>query len=254
MWQDNKKNILTLGVMTVVALVFYFFWLGPVWKDITSTRQEQSKLRTEISQHSSRGGFYGQESIRNIKTENQELAQKLNNLKDRVHFRVSPKYSALGGSGQPGQNLLIDFHQRLQELQKDLQKKSVAGNIELPSSLGFPTSNIQPEIIPDYFEKLDLVEQVVTLALESGCRKILKVGPANLFPELAGGGLVQNEWCNKNMVGLEAIGPFAAVVKFLQALQSDRRILPVERIILTNDNQSVDSVQVKILVSGIKIK
>lgn len=250
MWEEHKKFIIGIGGTAIGLLLFYLMVLSPIWEETVGLREKQAGLRLNIKKQSQRGFFQSQTGLKNLRDEHERLTKKLNGLKNRVNFRVTPEY-ALAMSGS---DMLIDFHQNLQETRQRLKKMAIGKGVVMPASLGFPQADIQSTAIPTYFEKLDMMNQLVPLALESGCREILKVGWEKDFPELVSGVIEEKKLFSKNMIGLEAKGSFSAVTRFIYALQTAPRLLPIERISVTNENPEVDSVNIKVLVSGIKIK
>lgn len=250
LWEEYKKFILGIIGAIVFLALYNTVILAPLRSDTEDMKTRQKEIREEIVSKIETGRFRGSKSVRNVLEETKRYEKKLVELNERLEFKVEKDY--LIDPADP--NLLINFRSLVEQVQRRLSRQGANQGIIIPRSLGFPESDISTAALPEYFQQLDIMEQVVELALDIRCRQILEIGPAENFSDFLGDVPLDNEFIKRNVIVIKTNADFDTTIKFIRTLQEAPRFLSLIRVSLKNDNPESDSLSAIIALAGLEIK
>lgn len=244
-WEEHKKFIIvTVGVVLVFLLV-YLIIIAPARRATAEAKSQSELVKKEIDSIIGSGEVKEAKSIENLERERERLAKKLSELKQRMIFKPEPVYL---GKGK------IEFYKLLQESQRRLAKLATSKGITMPTSFGFPTGDIPVENLPRYFERLDIIVQVIDLAIACDLTDILSVGQEQDIHNFLPGVNLANDFTKYETVVIKLQGSFKSISDFLYKLLVAPRFLSLIRVSLENDDPNVDSIKLTLAVGGLKTR
>ncbi|MFH1231248.1 MAG: hypothetical protein V1709_07095 [Planctomycetota bacterium] len=244
--KEKKFVLFVIGVLILVFAVYYLF-IAPNQRETIRLKAEQATIRLEIENRVKKGDFIAEKSIQNAAEELKFMENRYATLKDRINFKPLPGYQLPGSK-----DLIVNFQTLLKEAQKRMEKKAAQKGIPIPSKLEFPLTN---DKIVLYYEKLDMIEQLVNLVMDSNCQKIISFGVTESdfkdFSDIKE--IMKTNSCTKNMVFIKINGSFNSIMKFVNLLKNAGRFIALEKAIIENTNPDSDKITATFIIAGVKL-
>ncbi|MBI4712680.1 MAG: hypothetical protein HY762_05200 [Planctomycetes bacterium] len=249
---EHKNELMVIGGCGALFLAVYYLVLAPFHQEANELKEQQAKTIKTIETDFRSGNIRDRKDIANITDELKYVDGKLSQLKERVTFRLRPDYQLPAEK----RDWLITLQSRLKSLQKRTENTAAARGIKLPA-LEFQFNEAQDLSL--YFEELDVIDQLLSAAIESGCSEVLAVGTAS---EIGPGGKgfhkhnTADAAAGKNLVPIKIKGTFESLMRLVHMIQSPEqasgRFLALESVVLESDQPDVDTMTGTIIVSGVK--
>jgi hypothetical protein len=239
-WAENKRFLVTVGIG---AAVFFAGWgaidayLG---SELTTQRARKSRIDSDL-----RAGMYTAADLDKAEQQNQALLAACEALRKNVEFVARPEFRIESGMAATSRYFSV-----IERTRDDLEQRCSRAGFALPNLLGMPQLPPTKEVeLARYLEALDAVEQVVGLAIESGCRRVDEI-KVKLDPRLVGGRVIED--AEKTLVEIRMTGESLPLTRLLVALQdaSKGRVLPVEQVSVEPARvKSADEVKMELVLS-----
>lgn len=249
--KEKKFVLFVIGTLILVFAVYYLFVI-PNQEETVKLQEEQSKIRLEIENKVKKGDFIAEKSIQNADEELKFIENRCSTLKNKVNFKSLPGYQI---PDVKSSELTVYFQTLLKDVQKRIEKKAAQKGIPLPSKFEFPLTNVVSDKIFLYYEKLDIIEQLVNLVMDSNCQKIISFGVTesdfkdyDIKETVTKTGSV-----TKNMVSIKINGTFDSIMKFVNLLKNAERFVVLEKAIIENINRDSDNIMATFIVAGVKL-
>jgi hypothetical protein len=176
-------------------------------------------------------------------------------LRNRITFTPLPGYEI--PAIQRPDELVVNFQSLLKETQKRMEKNAAQKGIPIPAKIEFPLSKAAAEAVRLYYERLDILEQLVNMAMDSNCLKIMEWGVSENdfrefreFRELN----FKSSAGSKNLVLIKINGTFDSIVRFVSRLRTAERFLCLEKMALNSGGPDLDNVTAAFIVAGLKLE
>ncbi|MDI6733355.1 MAG: hypothetical protein QME51_05070 [Planctomycetota bacterium] len=251
---EHKKFVTFVVLAAILILIEYLFFIAGTLGETNILREEQQKLQSEIERKVRKGQFLSDRSILNAEEELKFLQNRYNLLRNKIHFKPSSAYQ-IPAIKRPG-DLIVNFQSLLKDTIKRMEKMAAQRGVSVPAKLDLPLTNVPEETIRLYYEKLDIIEQAVTLAMESRCEKIIGWGVTDSdFKEFKDikEPVFKTILATRNLVFIRFQGSFDSIGRFIKSLQNNERFISVERATLINTNPDSDSIQATFIVAVVKL-
>lgn len=239
-WAENKRFLVTVGIG---AAVFFAAWAAIdayLGSDLARQKGRKSRIETEL-----RAGMYAAADLDRAEEQHRALLAACDELRKNVEFVARPPFKI-----EPGMAATSRYFSVLERTREDLEQRASRSGIVLPSLLGMPQLPPTKEVeLARYLEALDAVEQVVGLAIASGCRRIEDI-KVKLDPRLVGGRVIED--AEKTLVEMRLSGESLPMTRLLVAMQdpSQGRVLAVERVDIEPARaKSGDEVKMELVLS-----
>jgi Tfp pilus assembly protein PilO len=251
--KEKKFVLFVLGALIFVFAAYYFF-IAQTQQETIRLQEDQSKIRLEIDSNVKKGRFIADKSIQNAEEELKFIENRCSLLRNKINFKLLPGYQ-LPDIKRPD-DLIVNFQTLLKEVQKRMEKTAAQKGIPIPSKLEFPLTNVSSDRILLYYERLDMIEQLVNLAMASNCQKIISFGVTESdfkdFNDIKDT-VIKTNLTTKNMVFIKLNGNFASIMQFINLLLNIERFVALEKTIIENTNPGSDSITATFIVAGVKL-
>lgn len=257
-WLIEHKKFTVFVLATLLALlVEYYYFISGIQGETNELQAQQYKLRSEIETKVRRGQFISEKSILNAQEEIKFIEGKFSALRSRINFKPAAGYEIQPTRRQD--ELIVNFQSLLKDTQKRMEKNAAQKGVPIPAKLEFPLSKVSDETIRIYYERLDILEQLVNLAMASNCLKVLDWGVSEtdfkasqeLLKEL----YFKSALGTKNLVLIKVNGTFGSITQFISRLRSADRFVSLEKMTISNTGgRDSDNVTVTFIVAGIKLE
>lgn len=247
-WPEHKRFIIVTAAVILVGLLTYLIIIAPARRKTAEAQEQSEQIQQKISARVSAGQIQDDKNIGSLIREKERIEEKLSELKQRMLFRLHPRYETDPADSE----ILIEFNMLLQERKDLLIKSATRRGITIPNSFGFPTRNISELDLPDYFERLDIIERVINLAIPCGVAGILSINQAVDTRTFLFGMSLENKFIRYQPVVIKFKSDFKTISDFLYELLVTPRFLALLRVSLENDNPNVDSIKLTLAVGGLK--
>jgi hypothetical protein len=252
MFTDSKK-LLVLSVILIIAWIFIYTM---VIESIKETNAELKRAlendRAKIGSILSRSGGIDDSVLKKISEEQKRVEGKLFKAKEKTFFRPRPEYTI-----DPSQSdLLIKFNVLLGTKYSRLKKAATAKEIKFPVSFGFPTENITANNVLSYFEKLDVIDRIISLAIEKGCYEIISVNMEKGVKDFLDATLLDNGFFRTEAVVIKLKAKFKPAAEIIYALNENgaqnEGFLSIPRISLESADPEADLLTMTLALGVIK--
>ncbi|MEW6027091.1 MAG: hypothetical protein AB1599_07350 [Planctomycetota bacterium] len=254
-WIAEHKRFAVFVLATVALLLIeYRYFIAGTRDEIAALQEQQYKMRADIGNKVKKGPFISEKSIPNAEEEIKYVEARYSALRNKINFKPLPGYEIPATRRQD--ELIVLFQSLLKDTQKRMEKTAAQKGIPIPAKLEFPLSRASEEAIRLYYERLDIVEQLVGMAMDSNCLKVVDWGVSEAdfrefrdikdvsFKSAAG---------MKNMAFIRINGPFSSVMQFINLLRGAERFVSLEKMIISNANPDSDNVTATFIVAGVKL-
>lgn len=245
-WTENKRFIVVAGAVLLAWLLAYLIIIGPARQKTLEDREELGLIQQKIEGRIKAGQIQDDNNIKSVIREKERLEKQLAELKQRMLFQPNPRYEIDPADPE----MLIKFSMLLQERKNLLSKSAARQGIVIPGSFGFPTKNIAPSALPGYFGQLDIIDQVIDLAITRGVTEILSVNQSKDTRAFLSGMNLQNKFAQCQPVVIKLRSDFKTLSSFLYELLVMPRFLSLLRVSLTNNNPDGDTAMELVLAVG----
>jgi hypothetical protein len=250
----EKQFVVFIAGSLVLILATYYFFIAPNQLEIIKLKETQSKMRLEIENKVKKGDFISEKSIQNAEEELKFIENRYSLLKKKISFKSLPDYQ-LPTIKRPDE-LTFNFQSLVKEVQKRMEIKAAQKGIPLPAKFEFPLTSVSVDKIILYYEKLDIIEQLVNLAMDSNCQKIISLGVTESdFKEFNDikDTLIKTNSSTRNIVFIKINGNFDSIIKFINLLRNTERFIAMEKAIIENSNPDSDNITATFIISGVKL-
>ncbi|MFH0887946.1 MAG: hypothetical protein V1871_01910 [Planctomycetota bacterium] len=255
-WLIKEKKFVLLIIGTLILVLGgYYLFIIPNQQEILRLKQEQSKIRLDIENKVKKGDFIAEKSIQNAEEELKFMESRYSTLKNKIKFKSLAGYQLPDINKQPGE-LILNFQTLVKEAQKRMEKKAAQKGIPIPSKFEFPLTNASSDKISLYYEKLDMIEQLVNLAMECNCQKVISFGATESdFKEFKDikETVIKTNLGTKNLVFIKINGSFDSIMKFINLLRNAERFIALEKAIIENANPDSDNITATLIIAGVKL-
>jgi len=252
---EHKKFTVFVLVTLFLLLVEYYYFISGIQDETSGLQAQQYKLRAEIEAQVKKGPFLSEKSIQNAQEEIKFVEGRFSSLRNRINFKPLPGYEIQATRRQD--ELIVNFQSLLKDTQKRMEKNAAQKGVPIPAKIEFPLSKVSDETIRIYYERLDILEQLVNLAMASNCLKVIDWGitetdfkDSREFKEL----YFKSALGAKNLVLIKVNGTFGSITQFISRLRSAERFVSLEKMAISNTGgPDSDNVTVTFIVAGIKL-
>lgn len=249
MFSRYKDIILWSGLAIVLVAVVYLS-VVPFSSDVRNYQSRQEQIIKDLSVKLANGTYNDDKNVQAISEEIKYSENRFNQLKEQINFKPGNDYQLPANKG----DWLITLQSKTKALQKKTEKLAADKNIRIPASVDIP-AEIPLDSIPAYFEKLDMMEQLLGYAIESGCEEVIAIGSEGSLGDFmltSGGRSSRPTDTTANIVPIKIRGNFKAVNKFIYLLTNAPRFLSLEKSLLENVRPEIDKIILTIAVSAAK--
>lgn len=254
-WLIKEKKFVLLIIGTLILVLGgYYLFIIPNQQEIIRLKQEQSKIRLEIESKVKKGDFIAEKSIQNAEEELKFMESRYSTLKNKIKFKSLAGYQ-LPDIKELGP-LIVSFQTLVKEAQKRMEKKAAQKGIPIPSKFEFPLTNVSSDKIFLYYEKLDMIEQLINLAMDCNCQKVISFGATESdFKEFKDikETVIKTNSGTKNIVFIKINGSFDSIMKFINLLRNAERFIALEKAIIENTNPDSDNITATLIIAGVKL-
>lgn len=247
-WSEYKRFIIIAGAVLLVWLLTYLIIIGPARQKTFEARSESELIQKKIDGRNQAGQMQDDRNINSVMRERERMEEQLSELKQKMLFQLHPRYKI----DPEDQDVLIKFHMLLQERKNLLKKSATRQGIVIPDSFGFPTRNILPSALPGYFEQLDIIEQVIDLAIDYKVAEVLSINQTKDSQIFLGGVNLENEFLKYCPVVIRFRGDFKSISGFLYQALVGSRFLSLVRVSLQNNDPNVDAITLTLAVGSLR--
>lgn len=252
---EHKRFAVFVIVTAILLLIEYYYFIEGVREETGILQEQQYKMRSDIETKVKKGFFISEKSIPNAESEIKYAEKKHLSLKNRINYKPLSGYEVPAVQRQD--QLIVSFQSLLKDTQKRMEKNSAQKGIPIPAKLEFPLSRVSEETIRLYYERLDIIEQLANLAMDSNCLKVVEWGVSeNDFREfrdmkdLA----VKSAFGTRNMAFIRINGSFGSIMQFINLLRNSERFVSLERVAISNTNPDFDNITATFIVAGVKLE
>lgn len=252
---EHKKFTVFVLTTLILILVEYYYFISGIQDETSNLQEQQYKLRSEIETKVRKGPFLSEKSIQNAEEEIKFMDGRFSSLRNSINFKPLPGYQVPTTRRQD--ELTVNFQSLLKDTQKRMEKTAAQKGIPIPAKLEFPLNRTSEETIRLYYERLDIIEQLVNLAMDSNCFKVIDWGVSeNDFREFKDiRDLTSRSTLGiKNMAFIKMNGTFDSIMQFINLLRSAERFVSLERVIINNNTPDRDNVTATFIVAGVKLE
>jgi hypothetical protein len=234
-------------------MVIYLI-LSSLYSGVQRFKDQQVKISDEVKMNLTKGVYNDEKNVSVITEEVKYIENKLGQLKGQINFKPGVNYQLPADK----KDWLITLQSKAKLLQKKMETMAADKGVRVSCPIELP-SDIPPDAVSVYFEKLDVMEQILGYAVESRCDEVIAIGTEGVlrdFVSTSAGGVrsAQASAIPANIVPIKIIGNFNAINKFTYALISSSRFLCVEKVKLENIQPETDRLILTIAVKAVKIK
>lgn len=252
---EHKKFTVFVLTTLILILVEYYYFISGIQEETSNLQEQQYKLRSEIETKVRKGPFLSEKSIQNAEEEIKFMDGRFSSLRNSINFKPLPGYQVPTTRRQD--ELTVNFQSLLKDTQKRMEKTAAQKGIPIPAKLEFPLNRTSEETIRLYYERLDIIEQLVNLAMDSNCFKVIDWGVSeNDFREFKDirDLTARSTLGIKNMAFIKMNGTFDSIMQFINLLRSAERFVSLERVIINNNTPDRDNVTATFIVAGVKLE
>jgi Tfp pilus assembly protein PilO len=252
--EHKRFTVFVLGALFILLVEYYYFIAG-LQSETSDLQEQQYKLRAEIETNVKKGQFLSERSIQNAQEEIKFVENRFSVLRNRINFKPLSGYEI--PAMQRPDELNVNFQSLLKDIQKRLEKNAAQKGVPIPAKLEFPLSKVSAETIRLYYERLDILEQMVNLAMDSDCLKIVEWGVSeNDFREFREFKEIyfKSQVGAKNLVLIKINGTFGSITRFINRLHSAERFVSLEKMALSNSGPDLDNITAAFIVAGLKLE
>jgi len=243
-------------VTALVLLIEYYYFIAEIHNETTDLQEQQYNLRSEIENKVKKGPFISEKSILNAQEEIKFVESRFSALRSRINYKPLAGYQI--PTMQRQDELIVNFQSLLKDTQKRMEKNAAQKGISIPAKLEFPLSKVPEETLRLYYERLDILEQMVNLAMESTCLKVTDWGVSeNDFKEFRDFKELNFKSAvgTKNLALIKINGTFSSIMKFISRLRNAERFVSLEKMVISNTGgPDSDNVTGAFIVAGVKLE
>lgn len=162
-WQENKRFVVAVSIGAVVYLILSMMISDSVGTDLTRARIGLRSVDRDL-----REPRFSTADKSRAEEQNAALATAVEDLTGLVDFRPRPQFRA--ALDRP---LGSQYVERVASVREDLLRRAGRNRMRVPEELGLPAlAPTRDEEILRHLHALDLIERVVSIALDEGVERI----------------------------------------------------------------------------------
>ncbi|MFH1227448.1 MAG: hypothetical protein V1701_06045 [Planctomycetota bacterium] len=249
---ERYKTAFTWGGLIIGLIAVLYLVTIPFSANYDSLKKRQLDIVRDIEKNLSTGFYRDDKSVQALTEEVNYVEGKLAQLKGQINFKPGAEYQL--PPAKP--DWLITLQSKAKALQKKMEKTAAEKGVRIPNSIEI-RSDIPPDDIPLYFEKIDMMDQILNYAVDSGVDEVLAIGSDGILGDFnqTGSGVRQAKSADApNIVPIRVSGSFKSINKFIFRLISATRMLSLEKAVLETAKPEVDKTVLTVAVSAVKVK
>lgn len=231
-WQENKRFVTGVAMAVIVYLIATMMIGSSVGDDLRSAKSSLVRVDKDL-----REGRYSSADKTRADEQNAALRSAVDQLTGLVAFQPRPEFEV-----EDGRPIGSQYVERVSAVRDDLLRRAGRRKLRLPEDLGLPAlAPTRDEEILRHLHALDLIERVVSDAIELGVERIDKI-EIKLDPGLysrQGVGLVERTRVRMKLSG--ASGPMVDLLARSQATGDGPALMIDELEILPERNKTQSS-------------
>ena len=174
-WQENKRFVLT-----VVAGVVLFFVGSGVIDSVYGEERRATHSSIQSLKRKLREPLFDAADLERAQTQNEELTAATDELLAKARFVPRPRFVLDRELGSPANQ----YRRAFADVQETISQRANRANMQFDASLGMPKlSPTNDAEIVRYLEALDLVDQVLSTAIDADIDRVDRI-QARLDPGL----------------------------------------------------------------------
>jgi hypothetical protein len=243
-WQENKRFVTTVVAGVLVFFVAYWMLAGSYGTQARTAKRQVSTLMGDL-----RTPMYGGADRDAAERENLALRAAIGELSQRTAFEAREEFR-----WKPGEDSASNLYfQRVAEVRERLRRLASRSRARLPEGLDLePLMTNDSNTIERHLDALDLIDRVITEALESGIESVdrIRVDLDPDFRSKQGLGAVE-----RTQVQFELTGPSESVTATILATQGDRfgRPVVVDSIAAKTPRRNAGQVKLNLVCSALRL-
>lgn len=243
-WQENKRFVTTVVGGVLVFFVAYWMLAGSYGSKALSARRTMSNLQSDLKEPR-----FGAADRDAAEAENVALRAALDSLSQRTAFAPREPFQWQPAAGSAS-NL---YFQRVSEVRERLRRLASRSRARLPEGLDLEQLQTNDSnVLERHLDALDLIERVVTVALENGIESVDRIR-VNLDPDFkskAGLGAVE-----RTQVQFDMTGPSESVTATILATQGDQYGKPVvlDSLVAKTPRRNAGQVKLNLVCSALRL-
>ncbi len=231
-WQENKRFVMTVAVAAVLYLIASAFIDGSVGEDLSKAQSSVRRVDGEL-----REARFSTSDKTRAEEQNEALLAAVAQLSSKVDFRPRPEFEV-----SPDRPVGSQYVERVSAVREDLMRRAGRRKVRLPEDLGLPAlAPTRDEEIVRHLHALDLIERVLSQAIDAGVERVDKV-EIRLDPGLFsrnGVGRVERTRVRMRMSG--ASGPLVDLISATQDPTAGDPLVIDELEVLPERNKNASS-------------
>ncbi len=208
-WQENKRFVLSVlggGLVFLIATQVIDSMLGDKLRD-------QRRTHDSVQRELKKSRFLAND-LATARSQNGELEEAYEDLAALVSYPTRAEFTLDSSRGSAGHQ----YFTAVSRVREDLLRRAGRRNIRIAPDLGIPAdAPTRDDEIARHLDALDLVERVVSLAIEEGVHRIDKID-IKLDPGLRGRKGVSG--VEKTRVKMKMVGPSAPMMRVIAGTQA----------------------------------
>lgn len=219
-WQENKRFLIAVGIGVAVFAGGWAAIDSYLGAELRAQRARKSRIESDL-----RAELYTAADLERASAQNQALLTACEALRKSLEFVPRPEFRM-----EKGVSATSRYFNAVERTREDLTRRAGRAGLALPPESGMPlVSPTKDAELTRYLEALDAIEQTVSLAIQSGCERIEKIG-VKLDPSLLSGKPISG--VERTTIEFNFVGSALPLTQLLCALQDPRnqRVLAVERV------------------------
>jgi len=165
-WQENKRFVISVAIGAVIYLIASMMISSSVGADLAKVKLSLNRVERDLS----KGRFSTTDKSR-AEDQNEALQVAVTELTGLVTFQPRPEFD-LDTSRPVGSQ----YVERVAAVRDELMRRAGRRKVRLPEDLGLPAlAPTRDEEILRHLHALDLIERVISQAIELGVDRIDKI-------------------------------------------------------------------------------
>lgn len=177
-WQENRRFLLAVGAGLVAFLIGRLAIASFVGDDLQAARRDLRAAQQALAEP-----MFQQTDLAAAREQNESLRAAVDALRAAGDFEPRPEFALRPDGGSPSNQ----YFGAVARVREELVPLAARSGLAIPGELGLPALAPTREAeITRYLEALDVIDGVVRLCIEAGCRRVDEIRIA-LDPRLLSG-------------------------------------------------------------------
>jgi hypothetical protein len=208
-WQENKRFVLTVLGGAVMFMIVNQVIDSAIGDDLRSQRRTRNSVVKQLKE-----ARFGATDLARARAQNGDLITAQEGLALSVGYPTRPEYQLDSSRGSAGNQ----YFTMVSNVRDNLLRRAGSRNMRLSQDLGLPAlAPTRDDEIARHLDALDLIERVVSLAIDQGVDRVEKLS-IKVDPGLRGRRGVGT--VEKTRVSMKLIGDSGPVLRVIAGTQN----------------------------------